>query len=339
MAETTTTTERLELARLPSGTEASTRIHTISGASDGPTAYIHAAVHGREINGVEVIRRVHHELANREFAGEVRLVPVANPLTFDLQRYTLPQELDHTHLWTANMERTWPGDREGSLHERMAARLWEHVHDADVVIDLHTGSPDTHPHSVYTEDDASSRELACAFGTDLVMPSAVAPRTPTWPTDRDVAGTLRAIASDKGIPSMIAELGEAYRVEEDTVAVGVTGVINALKHAGIIDGEPEDNGKAQLVTSPMHDNRTDSFDAAASGLFVTNPSAKLGGRVSAGQSLGTVYHPTTFEPVHEVETSRDGVLYHLRRRGTVTGGERLAAVAVENEWEQLDATD
>jgi predicted deacylase len=331
MSATTTETERLTLARLPSGTEVTTRLHTISGPTEGPTAYVHAAVHGREVNGVEVIRRVYHELADREFAGEVRLVPVANPLTFDLQRYTLPTALDHTHLWTANMERTWPGDRDGSLHERMAARLWEHVHDADAVVDLHTGSPATHPHSVYTDDDPASRELARVFGTDLVMPSAVAPRTPDWPTDRDVSGTLRAIASHEGIPSMIAELGEAYRVEENTVAMGVTGVLNVLKQVGVLDGEPVENGEALLVTSPMHSNRSDSFDAAASGLFVTDPDVWPGKRVSAGQSLGTVYHPTTFEPVHEVETSRDGILYHLRRRGTVTGGERLAAVAVEKE--------
>ena len=331
MSETTTTTERLVLARLPSGVEVMTRLHTISGASEGPTAYVHAAVHGREINGVEVIRRVHHELADRDFSGEVRLVPVANPLTFDLQRYTLPQELDHTHLWTANMERTWPGDHEGSLHERMAATLWEHVHDADAVVDLHTGSPATHPHSVYTEDDPASRELARAFGTDLVMPSGVAPQTPDWPTDRELSGTMRAIASHEGIPSMIAELGEAFRVEESTVVTGVTGVLNVLREVGILEGDPVENGEALLVTSAMHSNRTDSFDAAESGLFVTDPGIRPGEHVSAGQSLGTVYHPTAFEPIHEVETSRDGILYHLRRRGVVTGGERLAAVAVEEE--------
>lgn len=323
--------ERLSLARLPSGTEVTTRLHTLDGSNDGPTVYIQAAVHGREINGVEVIRRISNKLSAREIHGEVRLVPVANPLTFDLQRYTLPTALDHTHLWTANMERTWPGNEAGSLHERMSAQLWEHVADADAVLDLHTGSQDTHPHAVYTKGQPASRDLAEAFGTDLVMPSGIGPRTPDWPTDRDVAGTLRAIASDSGIPSMIAELGDAYRVEEDVVSIGVTGVLNVLRHLGVLSEPTEDNGEGRPVVSPMHDNRTGSFDAANSGLFVTAPDVELGQQVTAGDRIGTLYHPTTFETVQEVTAPQTGYLYYLRRRGTVTGGERLAAVAVDED--------
>lgn len=328
---TDTTTERIRLAQLPSGTEVTTHVHTFAGSDDGPTVYVQAAVHGREINGVEVIRRLSDELATRELRGEVRLVPVANPLTFDLQRYTLPTALDHTHLWTANMERTWPGNREGSLHERMAARLWEYVEDTDAVIDLHTGSQDTHPHAVYTKDQPASREMAMTFGTDLVMPSGIGPRTPDWPTDRETAGTLRAIASETGIPSVIAELGDAYRVEEDVVSIGVTGVLNVLRDRGVLAEATVANGDRRPVRSPMHDNQTGSFDAANSGLFVPAPEVELGQRVTASERVGSLYHPTRLETIQEVTTPHAGTLYHLRRRGTVTGGERLAAVAVDEE--------
>lgn len=325
-ANTTVTVERLELARLPSGTEVTTYLHRFDGDRDGPTVYLEAAVHGREINGVEAIRRVSHELAGRELSGEVRIVPVANPLTFDLQRYMLPDVLDYTHLWTANMERTWPGDPDGSLHERMSATLWEYVEDADAVIDLHTGSQDTYPHTIYTEGQPDSRDLAQAFGTDLVMPSGASPRSPDWPTHRDVTGTLRSIANREGIPSMIAELGDAYRIDEPVVDIGVTGVLNVLRYLGVLDDEPEENGTGTLA---VHDRDTGSFAATNSGLFVTNPEIELGQTVSPGDRLGTLYHPTKLEKIQDVVPEREGVVYYLRKRGTVTAGERVAALAFE----------
>lgn len=324
---TSRSVERLGLARLPSGTEVTTHLHTFDGKRDGPTVYLHAAVHGREINGVEAVRRVCHELADREISGEVRIVPVANPLTFDLQRYTLPDVLDHTHLWTANMERTWPGDEMGSLHERMAATLWEHVSDADAVIDLHTGSQDTHPHVFYTEGDSESRDLAEAFGTDLVMPSNASPRAPDWPTDRELSGTLRAIANHEGIPSIIGELGDAYRIDEPVVEIGVVGVLNVLRYMGVINEELEDNGDRSLA---FHNREAGSNTAKNSGLFVMNPDIELGNTVAPDDRLGTLYHPTTFEEIQEITPEREGTIYYLRKRGVVTAGERLSAIAFED---------
>src|SRR6056297_2396063 len=171
--------ERVTLARLPSGVEIETTVHTYDGDDDGPTVYVQAAQHGREINGTETLRRVHDRLVGSpseeaedessdglDLAGRVVAVPVADPLTFDRVSYTTPEQLDSVN---PNMNRVWPGDADGTLHQRTAARLWEYVTAADAVVDLHTGSPDMLPHVVYRAGDDRSRALAEAFGADLLV--------------------------------------------------------------------------------------------------------------------------------------------------------------------------
>ena len=84
--------ERIPLARLLSGVELETTIHTYDGAEDGPTLYVQAAQHGREINGSEVLRRFHEEIETENLAGRIVAVPVADPLTFDRVSYTTPEQ-------------------------------------------------------------------------------------------------------------------------------------------------------------------------------------------------------------------------------------------------------
>jgi len=181
----------LVLARLPSGIPIRTTVHVYGEGSlvdgdDGPTlelpddggpvVYAQAAQHGREVNGAAVLRRLHDRLvgddgaggsdASADLDGTLVTVPVANPLTFDHVSYTTPEALDSVH---SNMNRCWPGDAEGTLHERMAARLWSFASGADAVVDLHTGSPSMLTHTVYMRGDEDCRGLAEAFGTDLLL--------------------------------------------------------------------------------------------------------------------------------------------------------------------------
>ena len=181
----------LVLARLPSGVPIRTTVH-VYGEGDlvdgpggpaldvpddgGPVVYAQAAQHGREVNGTAVLRRVHERLTDvgaasvdADLAGTLVTVPVADPLTFDRVSYTTPEALDSTH---SNMNRCWPGDDEGTLHERMAARLWAFASAADAIVDLHTGSPAMLTHTVYMRGDETCRSLAEAFGTDLLLAEA-----------------------------------------------------------------------------------------------------------------------------------------------------------------------
>ncbi|MFC6719315.1 succinylglutamate desuccinylase/aspartoacylase family protein [Natrialbaceae archaeon GCM10025810] len=299
--------------------EITTTVHTYRGASDGPTLYVQAAQHGREINGTEVLRRFHHRIPLESLSGTIVAVPVANPLTFDRVSYTTPEQLDSIN---PNMNRVWPGDSEGTLHQRMAARLWAYVEGADAVVDLHTGSPDMHPHVVFAEDEPGSRPLAEAFGTDLLL---VEPADSSEWHRRGFSGKLRVAAADEGIPAITPELAFKEQIIEDVVEDAVEGLVNVCRHLEMLPGSvPE---RDQTVAR----NHLGQVTADESGLFRPDPTLEVGEAVSEGTPLGTVYHPTTYEALHEAAADRDGILYAITKEATVTEGDQLASVALVRE--------
>ena len=312
------TAEKRTLVRLPSGVEVTTTVHTYVGRA-GPTVYVQAAQHGKEVNGTEVLRRVHDHLLGADLAGTVVAVPVANPLTFDRVSYTTPPALDSVN---ANMNRVWPGESEGSVHERMAASLWKLVEDADAVVDLHTGSRDMFTHVVVTENHAPSRQLAEAFGTDLILSEPAGDDADDEWTERGFAGKLRVAAAREGLATITPELAHNREIVEEAVETGVTGLLNVLRELDLLAGEPEPNGDPTLARN--HLGRVKAVD---SGLFRVDHDRKLGERVTAGTPLGTLYDPGTYEVIQEAEADRDGILYSIRREATVTAGGTLGGVA------------
>ncbi|WP_137291329.1 succinylglutamate desuccinylase/aspartoacylase family protein [Natronorubrum halophilum] len=312
-------TNDITLARLPSGVALTTTIHTYHGVEEGPTLYVQAAQHGREINGTETLRRFHERLPLGSLSGTVIAVPVANPLTFDRVSYTTPEQLDSIN---ANMNRIWPGDANGSLHQRMAARLWEEVSRADAVIDLHTGSPDMLPHTVYQEGDTRARRLAEAFGIDLLLSEEADDDASDEWHRRGFDGKLRVAAASDGIPAITPELAHNKQILEDVVDEGVDGLLDVCRYLGMLPGEiPE---RDQTVAR----NHLGQVTATAAGLFRPKPSLEVGQFVTDGTAVGTVYDPTTYEPLHEAAADRDGILYALTQEATVVGGDQLASIAL-----------
>jgi predicted deacylase len=321
MDETTGhTVDRVPLARLPSGVELTTTVHRYRGATDGPTMYVQAAQHGREINGSEVLRRVHDRLDPGALAGEVIAVPVANPVTFDRVSYTAPESLDSVN---PNMNRVWPGDEDGTLHQRMAARLWEYATEADVIVDLHTGSPDMLPHVVYADGDDQARELAAAFGTDLLLAEPAGDDAPDEWRQRGFDGKLRVAAAREGIPAITPELAHNKQLVEHAIETGVTGVCNVLRYLDALPDNPVENGDPRRAR-----NHLGSVDASASGLFHVTGGYTVGDRIADGATIGSVYDPTTYESLQTAQAGHSGILYALTREATVTSGDRLAGIAL-----------
>ncbi|WP_135807065.1 succinylglutamate desuccinylase/aspartoacylase family protein [Halorussus marinus] len=317
------TADRLTLARLPSGVEIATTIHTYEGAADGPTVYVQAAQHGQEINGTETLRRVHDRLLDAEGAGRIVAVPVADPLTFDHVSYTTPEQFDSVN---PNMNRVWPGDPDGTLHQRMAAALWEYAGDADAIVDLHTGGPNYLTHVVFMEGDEESRALAEAFGTDLLLSEEAGEDADAEWAARDFGGKLRVAATDEGIPSITPELAHNKQIVEDAVERGVVGTLNAFRHLGVLDGAIEENGDPTLARN--HLGRVTADD---SGLFRASPDHAVGDEVEEGEHLGTLYDPASYEVLQEARADRDGILYSLAQEATVAGGDTLLNVAWRRE--------
>jgi len=316
------TAERITLARLPSGVSIETTVHTY-GDEDGPTVYVQAAQHGREINGTATLRRLHERLDPEAVSGRLVAVPVADPLTFDRVAYTTTEPLDSVN---PNMNRVWPGDPSGTLHERMAARLWSLAGEADAIIDLHTAGRDSLTHVVFREDDADSRDLAEAFGTDLLLAELADEDADEEWHARGFGGKLRVAASEEGIPSITPELAHNKEIVEEAVEAGVEGTLNVLRELDILPGPPRELGPPRVYR-----NHLGRVTAEDSGLFRVDPGVEVGQEVAAGTHVGTLYDPTTYETLQAVETDRAGLLYSVTRESTVVAGDSLVRVALPLE--------
>ena len=329
------TADRVTLARLPSGVPVETTVHRYGRGE--PTVYVQAAQHGREVNGTECCRRLHERLMAGDGAtdgagstaddtdplaaaldGSLIVVPVADPLTFDRVSYTTPEILDSAN---PNLNRCWPGDSDGTLHQRVAATLWAYAGDADAIVDLHTGSPEMRTHTVYLRGDDASRRLAEAFGTDLLLAEAAGDDADTEWAERDFGGKLRVAATRAGIPSITPELGSNKQLDDDAIATGLNGLFGVLRQRGVLAGEPE---PWEGVCARNHLGRVRATD---SGLFVPDDDAAFGVTVEAGETFGTVYDPATYEPLQTVTADRNGVVYSIAREATVTAGQTLVGIA------------
>lgn len=215
-------TQRFELpvSRLPSGAEIGVPLVVVHGRERGPTVWLSSAVHGDEVNGVEVIRRVLARVTARELRGTLLAVPILNVYGFAEGSRYLPDRRD--------LNRSFPGSPRGSLAARLAHLFVEQVLDrSDVGIDLHTGG--THrcnvPQVRVAFDDERALALAHVFGAPVLVPSSL----------RD--GSLRATAAKRGKPCLLFEGGEANRFDRGAIEVAEGGVLRVLRELGMIAGE------------------------------------------------------------------------------------------------------
>ena len=311
---THTTTDRT-LGHFPSGRDVSVTVHRYEGGP-GPTVFVQAAQHGIELNGPAALRRLHARLVDAEIAGTVVAVPVANPLAFDHRSYLTPEAYD---AFNSNFNRIWPGDGDGSFQERLVANIWPLVEAADAAIDLHTGMPEMLEHVRFGADDADARAIASAFGTEFLLAD-------TDPVGGDdFAGKFRLAAASAGVPAITAELSNSRTVQRSAVETGVEGVWNVLRELDVIAERPAATPEQRLLSDDAP-----RVIAGSSGLFELRPDLDVGSEVAAGEELGDVFDPSSFERLETVVASADGVIYSAARGGVVVTGERIVSIATDS---------
>ena len=220
----------LPITRLVTGADVSLPVHVIHGRVEGPTVWINAAIHGDEVVGVEVIRRVMAKLSPQTIRGTLLAVPIVNVLGFMAGDRYLPDRRD--------LNRSFPGSARGSLAGRIAHLfMTEVVAKCEVGIDLHTGSDrrSNLPQVRCDLDDPATRELAEAFGAPVIYHAKL----------RD--GSLRYAARETGARVLLYEGGEAWRFDEWAIEAGVRGVLRVLAHLGMIDPLEEPAPEPSLV--------------------------------------------------------------------------------------------
>ncbi len=242
-------------------------IHVIHGRKDGPTLFISAAIHGDEINGVEIIRRVLSLSTLKRLRGTLLAVPIVNIMGFHNHSRYLPDRRD--------LNRSFPGRESGTLAGRLASTfMTQVVMRSDIGIDLHTAAihRDNFPQIRADLNNDRIAPLAKAFGSPVLLHSA-APE-----------GSLRAAAANESVSMMVFEAGEALRFDEVSIRVGVSGIINVLRQLGMLPTPKRKPPKpAALLRSSMW------VRAPQSGIL--RAQVKLGGMVLKGDQLGVIADP------------------------------------------------
>lgn len=257
----------LPIADLYTGASVSMPVKVVCGRRAGPVLFVSAAIHGDELNGVEIIRRLMKRKILNGIHGTLIAVPVVNVHGFlDQSRY-LPDRRD--------LNRSFPGSAKGSIAARLANTfLKQIVSRADYGIDLHTGAINRFnlPQIRANIDDPKTLELAKAFGAPVVLNSDI----------RD--GSLRACASERGFPMLIYEAGEALRFDDLSIRAGISGILKVMRFIGMLPP-----ARTESTLKPVIAASTSWVRAPASG--IVNHRAKLGARVTEGQRIAVVGDP------------------------------------------------
>lgn len=257
----------LPMARLYTNNELTLPVHVVHGRRSGPVLFVSAAVHGDEINGVEIIRRLLKVKALGRIKGTLLAIPVVNPFGFIQRSRYLPDRRD--------LNRSFPGSPKGSLAGRVAHLfITEIAGNCDFGIDLHTGSNfrSNLPQIRACLDDPQTLELARAFGPPVIVPSELR------------EGSLREAVAALGKPVLVYEGGEALYFNESVIRTGLRGITKLMRHTGMLTAS-----RKSKQTEPIITNKTSWVRASMSGTF--SREVKLGELIKRGELLGMLSDP------------------------------------------------
>lgn len=292
----------LPIARLMSGTPVALPVVALHGREEGPTVWVSAAVHGDEIAGVEIIRRVLRDVDASDISGTLIAVPVVNVHGFNRGDRYLPDRRD--------LNRSFPGSARGSLASRIAHLLMtEVVARCSVGIDLHTGSDlrTNLPQIRGNLDDEQTLELARVFGAPIAVHSKL----------RD--GSLRQAATEVGATILMFEGGEASRFEEGAIAAGTDGVKRVLARVGVITDAPP------ATVETLISRRSRWLRAPRSGiLHLRTP---LGATVAPGDLVARIYDPYG-KQLARVSVKEEAIVIGRTQHPLVNQGDAVAHLAM-----------
>jgi hypothetical protein len=295
----------LVVGKLYTHSELTMPVQILCGKQAGPVLFVSAAIHGDELNGVEIIRRLLKVKSLSRLKGTLIAVPIVNLHGFINHTRYLPDRRD--------LNRSFPGSEKGSIASRMAHLfLNEIVKKSTHGIDLHTGAINRSnlPQIRADLDDEVTLFLAQAFGAPLMLNSNL----------RD--GTLRAAAVKRNIPVLLYEAGEALRFEETSIRAGVRGIINVMRALEMLPKSRKiiDKPKASVIA------RSSSWIRAPhSGIF--RSIVQDGARVIADITLMGVVSDPFGESQMQVYSSVNGIVIGQMKLPLVNEGEALFHVA------------
>lgn len=279
-------------------------IHVIRGKKPGPRLFVSAAIHGDELNGVEIVRRLLKQPALKRLRGTLIAIPMVNVYGVVHHSRYLPDRRD--------LNRSFPGSAKGSLAARLADLfMHEIVAQCSHGIDLHTGAihRSNLPQIRANLDDAETLALAQAFNVPVLLNANL----------RD--GSLRESAAEQGIPMLLYEGGEALRFDEVCIRAGLQGILHVMRHLGMIAARRKPR---KAIKEPYVAKSSNWVRAPASGIFRTIK--PLGSHIDKNEVLGIISDPTSNTET-EVISPHTGLIIGRTEIPLVYEGEALYHIA------------
>lgn len=296
-------TLNLPIPQLYTHTSLDMPVHVVRGKRDGPCLFVCAAIHGDELNGVEIIRRLLGQASLRRIRGTLIAIPIVNVYGVIHRSRYLPDRRD--------LNRSFPGSNRGSLASRLAHLLMTEVMaNATHAIDLHTGAVHRSnvPQIRADLDHNETKELAHAFGVPVIIHSKL----------RD--GSLREAASDLDIPIMIYEAGEALRFDEVSIRLGLRGIKSVMAALGMLSAKSNRKASKKMFTT-----RSSTWvRAPTSGILLNN--VRLGATIEEGDILGAVADPFS-QMQTEISATTSGVVIGRTHLPLVNEGDAVIHIA------------
>jgi uncharacterized protein len=291
----------LETRRFAQGAKAQIPVLTVTGKTPGPLAVIMAGQHGRELNGIAAIERAFTQLRPADLRGTVVFLPVMNPLAVRIHSQEFPTEKARYRParmhFNVNMHASWGlGRSDGSSYAAAVTEVaWDsYVRHADLGIDLHGWSDLS---LCLAWGLRKHRALLRAFGLPWHMTKAKV---------RKDGQTTEEVAARHGIPWLTCELVPQNRICREAVHYGERGILNALKFAEMLSGEPE----LPPVQYEFTENHVETvIQTPAEGLLVGE--CRKGDWVRQGQTVLRVLSLATLESVFEFKAPHDSLVFNL----------------------------
>jgi predicted deacylase len=307
-------TVELPISVLSDHTPVTMSVHVIHGKSDGPTIFVSAGVHGDEVIGVEIVRRLIRAPNLKSLRGTLIVIPIVNTFGFINHSRYLPDRRD--------LNRSFPGSPKGSLASRLAYLfLHEIIERCDLGIDLHSAAVHRTnlPQIRISPDNARTAELAKVFGAPVILQSPL----------RD--GSMRAAAKDIGKDVLLFEAGEALRFDEKSVRSGVTGILRVMSHIGMISAR----GITKL-TSPSHQCTSSKWLRAPAGGLLRTYRAD-GDVVAQGDLMAAVSDPFGAQE-QEIIAPFDGIIVGRAVMPVVNEGDAVFHLALVKSLAKAEFT-
>lgn len=303
VATGTRQTVNLEVSTLANAMRMNLPVEVLHGAETGPVMFISGVVHGDEIQGLEIVRRVLAHGGLKVIKGTLLAVPIVNAFGFLNHSRYMPDRRD--------LNRSFPGSDHGSLASLLADLFFrEVVKRSQYGVDLHTAALHR----------TNLPQVRIAPGEPVLLKMAEAFAPPVIMTSKLRDGSLRLHAKEVGVHVLLYEGGEALRFDEEAIEAGVKGVLRVMKMLGMIADAPALARHATVT----HSSSSNWVRAPEGGIL--HSMRRVGDKVGLKEPIGIITDPlgTVTVPVFAED---DGIIIGRTNLPIVNRGDALFHLA------------